>query len=336
MMIGITVGMLGMLAVSTVFVSFNKHRTVETSLMEAQSNGAMALYLLERDLDRAGYAFMELQGCTCTYVSGGGATLTSNPAFCERRPSDVLVHAQSAIPLFITDGGNQSDSIFIQYGTPGGGLPISQVLTKQNDVSDDFQLKSIAGITVNDKLVMNRGGACALYQATDFSGSLKTVVHAQNTINPDPTAWPAVGYDTAFPDDQLINLGQYVSKNFHVDEAAAQLLENTGPQYDNDTPVVENIVYLKAEVGIDTDGDKRVNSWSKPASITDYGAVAAIRVGVVARSQATENDSPTAATLEVLPAITGGAKQDYTVPDRKFRYKVYYTIIPLRNMLWHG
>jgi type IV pilus assembly protein PilW len=302
--------------------------------VEAQSNGALALFLLERDIDKAGYGFMALQGCQCD--DGVSGTPISR-AFCEKNSSDTTIRAQSAAPITITDGGGDSDSIFVQYGTPLGGLSVNSVLAKQDpgNFVQPFQLKSVAGIVPNEILVLNRAGNCAAYQATAVTESDKTISHDAdaNTIN--PAAPPSSSYDTAWPNDQIVNLGHYVSKNFHVDANAAQLIENTSPTYTNDTPVVDNIVYMKADLGIDTGTDKLVDSWQKPANIADYSKVLAIRIGIVARNQVIDRESPTPDTLVVLPAINGGTEQTYAVPDKKYRYKVYYTIIPLRNMLWN-
>jgi len=343
MMIGVTVGLLGLVAAATIYVNFNKHRTVETSLMEAQSNGSMALFLLERDLDRAGYGFMAMQGCSCNYDPGSGAT-TQLRSFCEKFPSSP-VQAHPVDPIQITDGGaSGSDELHVRYGTPLGGLTVTSVLAKQVDpdaIPQDpakdflykFKLKSTAGIVNGEILVLDRGGKCAAYQATAVSESDKTVSHdhSASNINPDPAP---LGYEASLPNDVIYNLGHYVDKKFRVDSSSAQLLESTFPTYTNDTPVVDNIVYMKVDIGLDTGTDKLVDSWVKIVP-TDYSKVLALRVGIVARTQIKDNDSPTPATLVVLPAVAGGTEQTYTVPDQKYRYKVYSTTIPLRNMLWN-
>ena len=74
---------------------------------------------------------------------------------------------------------------------------------------------------------------------------------------------------------------------------------------------------------------------ASPSSIAaGWGRVNAIRVAVVVRSAAFEKD-------EVAPgSITlwnGGAV--YTVPAgdaRHYRYKVYQTIVPIRNLVWRS
>ena len=332
LMIAVTLGLLGLLAVTTIYIEFNKHRTVETSLMEAQNNGALALFLLERDLDRAGSGFMALQGCRRAYDDGGGVTARS---FCQTYPTNLTPNPQSALPLVVTDGGTGSDRIRVQYGTPLGGLSVTTILDKQVNFSDPFKLKSAAGIVIGDIIVLNRGGNCAAYEASGVSESTKTVSHEPGTGSLNVTAAPTEGgYDTAMANDWIVNLGHYVSKDFFIDATTSQLVESSRPTYADNNPVVDDIVYMKADIGRDTDNDNLVNVWDKPLNVADYSTVIAIRVGIVARSQVVDRESPTPPSLVVLPAITGGTEQTYTVPDQKYRYKVYYTIIPLRNMLW--
>jgi type IV pilus assembly protein PilW len=343
MMVGITIGLLGLLAVTTVFVNFNKHNKVQTSLIESQSNGAMAIFLMERDIDLAGFGFMNLQGCTCTLASG-----PSTPAFCIGSSTSNTVRAQSSIPIIITDGGANSDTIEVRYGTPSSGLSALTMATSQANYGDPLQLQSVAGVVVGDKLVLNRGGSCAAYQATDITPysavtpSLTRTVSiastmANNLPTINPTAQPSVGYPTAMINDQVTNLGQYVDKVYSVNPNTQQLLEQPDATLNVTDAIVDNIVYLKAELGIDTVGDQKIHQWSKPVgAIANYSTVLAVRVGVVARTQATDSDAPTPPTLVVLPAIpsSAGNELDYAVPDTRYRYKVYYTIIPLRNMIW--
>ena len=334
MMIGIAVGLLALLAVTTIYVKFHKSRTVETSLMETQSNGAMALYLLERDIDRAGYGFMNLQDCSCNTAA------PSNFAFCETFAPNPT-SAVPVLPLVISNNAVNAaggDNIYVQYGAPNGGLSNTTVYNTNALVTDDFTLKSAAGIVNGDIVVMKHAGHCAEYQVSAIpavNSGVWTVNHAHSGVTPvNPTAAMA-GYDVATAEDQLVNLGQYVSKNFYVG-ASAQLMQNTRPTYANDSAVVDNIVYMKAEVGLDTDGDHVADTWQGVVPVNaDYSKVMAVRVGLVSRTQVKDSDSPTPATLEVLPAITGGGVQNYNVPDTKYRYKVYYSIIPLRNMIWN-
>ena len=70
----------------------------------------------------------------------------------------------------------------------------------------------------------------------------------------------------------------------------------------------------------------------------DWNQVLAIRVAVVARSSLYEKDpvSPTIRLWDdsVNPPTTFGPVWTLTSDERHYRYKVFQTVIPLRNMLW--
>ena len=67
--------------------------------------------------------------------------------------------------------------------------------------------------------------------------------------------------------------------------------------------------------------------------------VIAIRVGVVARSAARENeviDQPNPLPLfpEMADSSGGTDAVTFTIPDTRSRYRAYSTIIPLKNVIW--
>jgi type IV pilus assembly protein PilW len=124
--------------------------------------------------------------------------------------------------------------------------------------------------------------------------------------------------------------------------------------------VTDHIVLLKAQYGLDrrTGADftpetgMQVTSWSASmpdadndgtaGSAGDYTRVAAVRIAVVARSR--NPDKPNAATglctaTTALPTIFGAAAPTVSVagdavPWQCYRYRVFETIVPIRNSGW--
>ena len=123
--------------------------------------------------------------------------------------------------------------------------------------------------------------------------------------------------------------------------------------------IAERVVNLKAEYGIDTDGDRKPNLWTAvpPA---DWTTVLAVRTALLVRSKQFEKSidpttnvafavTPTAqnpcwadcvgAHRFVMTNIDGSADAfSDTVPDpnnwRYYRYRVYERVVPIRNMFW--
>lgn len=374
LLVGVTIGLIGMLAVSQVFVTFNQQRTTSTQTLEAQSNGVMALYLLERDLAQSGYGLMNLQFCN----DGDGATDSDgdgtedndqeihwyySPASCTA--SCGVQTPLSTKPLSITPGaGTASDTILVQYAKAASGAPGATVLTAQvASFSEAFQLTSVAGFSNEDIAVANVADSCTMFQVTNVNTTDRSLAHTTDytitangvtenkTSAYNPTTLPASpGWEKALADNLVVNLGSVVSKRYSLSADGA--LQMQGYIDSAATTLVEGIVYMKAQYGLNNSGgatDKSVDAWTTDlSSITssgkvDYSKVLAVRVGVVARSPLYEKDEVDAATtLTVLPEIknsggaTIGAAQTYTVPDNHYRYKVYSTVIPLRNVIWGG
>jgi type IV pilus assembly protein PilW len=113
---------------------------------------------------------------------------------------------------------------------------------------------------------------------------------------------------------------------------------------DTDTEVAEGVADLKAQYGVDANGDGAISSseW-QDADPTDWTRLLAVRFAVLARSQQFEKTEVTT----TAPSWSAGAftmrnadgttdAHDGSVNDwRHYRYRVYESVVPLRNMLWH-
>lgn len=371
LLVGVTIGMIGMLAVAQIFVTFNKQRTTATQTLEAQSNGVMALYLLERDLAQAGYGLMSLQSCNDgdDAVDSDGDGVVDNdqdihwyysPAGCTSACG--LQTPLSSKPLRIAVGvGVASDAIFVQYAKAESGAPGTTLLEAQAAAADPYKLASTAGFAIEDLAVVRASSSCTLFQVTNVVAASRMLAHTTNytvTANSvtenktsayNPAATPSTpGWETAGADDLVINFGGLISRTYSVSATGA--LQMQGYIDATPTTLAEGIVYLKAQYGINNSGgsaDKSVDLWTTDLStitssgVVDYSKVLAIRVGIVARSPIYEKDAVDApTTLTVLPEIknggglTIGAEINYAVSDDHYRYKVYSTVIPLRNVIW--
>jgi len=344
-MIGLAISLFGLLAVSKVLMDFNQQRNTTAQTMEAQNNGVMALYLLERDLGQAGYGLMSIQDCTqinwYNATNGGAQT-----------PLSIL-------PVQIADGGTgNSDSMLIQYGGSSQGLPLVQASGNQAVFGANIGVTSPVGTytsTANPSepkplIVADVAGVCTLYQVTDptIVGSLP-IAAAASSYN--AAASPGAGWPLVQATNTIAILGTFTSKTYDISNGNLRVgafpsaySAGPPPAYSNPTTLVDGIVLLKAQYGLDANGDGTVDSWAGGGTAINNTTArpVAVRVGIVARSPLYEKDAVDAPTLLcVLPGTVTGTCDSgsagmvqYTVPDAHYRYKVYYTIIPLRNVIW--
>lgn len=178
--------------------------------------------------------------------------------------------------------------------------------------------------------------------------------------NPDATS-------TVFPTKTsagtfLINLGslksaqtnlRYRSYEINLDRAALQVRSYnavTG-KVEDAVELFPNIVSLQMTYGIDSKATptNQADTWSNTpptqvvsgVTVTQWRRIVAVRIAVVARSAQPEKEqvtpsmpqwSPDGVNKSFIPVNLGGKVSDW----KNYRYKVFETVVPLRNILWQA
>jgi type IV pilus assembly protein PilW len=105
----------------------------------------------------------------------------------------------------------------------------------------------------------------------------------------------------------------------------------------NPAPIVDGIIAVRAQYGRDTDGDGYIDVYDNTAPM-DTNQLIAVRIAVVARSGQLERleVSPSSLPLWNSGSVTNGGAIALDAMARRYRYKVYQTIVPLRNVIWNN
>ncbi|HXZ51342.1 MAG TPA: PilW family protein, partial [Burkholderiales bacterium] len=221
------------------------------------------------------------------------------------------------------------------------------------------------GYSVGDKvlLVSNTTPAvCTLEQITTLQPSAAKMQH-----NPGGTAPynpPSGGPFPAYTKDSLvIDMGNplvhtYQVANGNLQLADMMLIAGGGAPSD----VADGIIDLRAQYGKDNGvnngtvtnttyaaNDGVIDSFDNVAPVTaaDWSQVLAVRVAVLSRIDNYEKPSVSGGNCDattVMPTWSGSATDPFTAinvatltsQDRCFRYRVFQTVIPLRNMIWRA
>jgi type IV pilus assembly protein PilW len=103
----------------------------------------------------------------------------------------------------------------------------------------------------------------------------------------------------------------------------------------NPVPIADNIVTVRAQYGRDTDGDGYVNVYDVTAPAAPRNVVA-IQIAVVARSGQLEKNAVAPTTLQLWNGgtVANGGAIPLDTAAQQYRYKVYQTTVPLRNVIW--
>jgi type IV pilus assembly protein PilW len=348
------IGLLTVLVITQVMaLAEGKRRTVSMG-SDAQINGALALFSMQRDFEQAGAGTVSDQhslGCTVNYKFGSGAAGSFTLA-----------------PVVITDGASGApDTISVlQANTTSFSAPMLLTgisLKADNHFTVASSLGALAGnLMIAVPAIQDAANQCSLFSVTNDASSSATTLSNTNVphvVGSDAAQWnqnsifPASGYaNQSF----LLNMGAMVYRTYSVSTTGnlqvAELSPTNGTGLTTPKDLYPQIVNLQAMYGRDTHDTGTVDAYDNATPTTNDGwmHVLSIRVAVVARSNQYEKDVVTATaplwdvgggiSVAGATACNGGSQciplDVSTLPDwQHYRYKVYDTIVPLRNVLWH-
>lgn len=359
-LVAMAIGLIGIVVITQTYIVNENYKRSTTSAGGAQSNGALALYSLERDVRMGGWGIAWASALSCTGMQWHYSGAYSNP------PGGALPLLTVA-PVVITDGGAGPDTITVFYGSATERVIPASLSANMANSNADMQVDNPQGFsaTPGDLVLVTQGATCAMVQLTGVNAATGILAHAAGPAAPyNPSGGSLL---PAFNAGALLfNLGRPVVNAYSIDTTKytlqiASLFASTSstvvPTY-SPTPVavVDGIVDLQAEYGKDngtdngtvsatiyTANDGRVDSYDNvsPAAgdATAWGQVLSIRLGVLARSEyyekpPTPGDPTSCTTTTAAPTWRGGA---FTVPGADWRcysYRVFETVVPLRNMIW--
>ena len=344
LLVGLVIGLISTIIIFQVFAVSEGYKRTTTGGGDAQTNGATALFTIERDLRQAGYGINSaaLLGCEVhgwdEQAASGGASIT-------------LILA----PVVITQGTDDApDTVTVLYGD-GAFMPEpAKLIQNMPSSSSAYKVDNRYGFFEGGLVIAAEPGkTCTLAQVSTLPGTpgnSSNVVHNSGTYTIGvgsgsaqvptrynrPSGLPSpynVSYGTSA---KLFNLGALPSSNTYSIQNAQLMLRSLfsdAPTVSN--PIFDEIVQLQAQYGKDTNNDGIVDVFDEttPTTAAGWAQVLAARVALIARSGQYEKEQVTPATLAMW---TDAGAPTWTLDDeeRHYRYKTYSTIVPLRNMIW--
>lgn len=343
LMVAMVVGLIGVVIITHLYLVNEQYKRSTAGAGTAQVNGAVALYSMERDLRMAGFGFnhSSAMGCSSVQYYYNGA-YSSPPG-----PAGGALPPLAFVPVLITQTPGAADSMTLLFGNaPERALPGS-LSESMPQPSSEFKVDGTAGFAVNDLMLVAQGGTCMLTQITHVQTAASHLQH-----NPE-SSWNPVGGGSLLPKftagATLFNLGSPTWRTYSIANNRLQsqdvLLTVTSAGTPTQQQLVDDIVDLQAQYGQDANNDGVVatGEWTTvtPTTAAGWQQVIAVRLAVLARSGDYVRPAPGAncEATTAQPTWAGGsfgAKDFATVTsqDRCYRYRVFETTIPLRNMIW--
>lgn len=355
-MVGSLIGILASLAILQVFAVSERQKRTITGAADAQSNGAIALYMLERDVRMAGWGMEGSMFANCTtiysYNDGTGGAV-NNPLAA----------------VVITDGGTAaSDIVALQYFDDPANrnfrfatTTLTSTMPQSSSILNVGSTYGCANIDVNGdgvvnnqdvpKAIVQQGGNCTLMDITSSNAQALNLQHNPGEGDNPPASyqnangWPAYSTGATV---QCFN--QTFTKAYSVNAEELQLQNTNSSGLSQTYQVAPEIVELQAQYGVAATGSQQVTSWvdatgagawAAPMSTVNVKRIKAVRIAMVARSAEYEKpaDGTTCdATTDAMAAAwstwavfnTG----TYPVDWQCYRYRVFETVVPLRNVIW--
>lgn len=344
LMVGMLIGLLAVIVISQVMLVSEGQKRTTTGGSDAQVNGALALFAIQRDLEMAGYGITSSPnavGCPISARFNGAA-----PAGFIPNLVPVLITKEADRPA-----GSIGDSIRVlsssktTYSVPTRVIPPAYAVGGQA-----FPVTASLGIRQNDLAVVaiDSTQPCWVFQATANPTS-ESVPRVDDAARWNTPGMPNLAYADG---SVLINLGSLVDNTYQIvsNTLQQQSFDLNNPATRPTLDVQTDIVNMRALYGKDTNGDGVVDVYDDvtPTTNATWLQVIAVRVVVVARSDQFEKEDVTPANLlwdvGSSPPTTGAAacgtstclplKVDHLTDWKRYRYKQFETVIPLRNMLW--
>lgn len=321
LMVGIVVAMAAVIVVMQVFRVSEGTRRTTTSGDDAQTTGAIALTVLQRDLRQAG------QGLSNVNVLGCSLTL---PAARTIQGLSPLTINSTQIPA----GDANTDTLLISYGS-GLGSPDGDRINVQPG-GNVYAVATSTAFARGDFVVaapQTRATPCALNLTTVSAIGTPNITVAAGTVgvaNGTLYNWGRAPTIVAY----AVRGGRLTSCNFQSQDCTSSAAANW-------SEVADGVVSLRALYGIDpatplagilTDSNY---SQTTPTTACGWARVMAMKLVVVTRSGQLRDSAdarasaPTWSAGATAPITLGGSWQDY-------RYKTFETTVPLRNLSWQG
>jgi len=326
--IGLLIGTLVTIAAVGSLVLFRQYSKTGINNDQALQNGITAIHSLQYHVKMSGLGFVANNSMACSTWNAvyQGNAIANNAVVAPTLITQNNVNPTSPETITVLYGNS------ILSGSPG------MMIAGANSSDASVNINSANAMQANDYALLAAPGTvntCTLVKITGVASS-----GSYATINFDAGSSPTVTYPAS---SLVIDIGNPVWYTWSIVNSNLQVQDNlTG----NTMIVADGVVQLRAQYGI-TDGvSESIQSWVDPSggwaapTAAQIAQIRAIRIALIVRSM--QKEKPVAgvcATTTTAPIPwQGGSAVDLTAdPNWKcYRYKVFETIIPLKNVLMGG
>lgn len=362
-LVAMVIALIGVVMMFQIMESSETRKRTTGAGSDAQVAGAIAMYSIERDLRGAGNGFGYAANAA---VNALGCTVNAYDAVTGTAFTFPLV------PVLITETAGAPDRVSVFYGNADVTAQALDYVAS-TATSKKLKYGGRGGVVPGDLMISVSGGTCDLLEISDNSNTdAVTIDHAPGAYQRHyparqvsavadadyeyesgaaPTGQATARYNApagtpAASSGFLFNLGRRDLPRRNVWQVVGTNLTVADTLHNGTALAVgDGIVDMQAEYGLSTTTPP---TWQSAAP-ADWSKVVAVRVVLLARSQQYEKEDVTTAAPRWTNLNDPAAPYSFTMtnvdgtPDstpnspnnwRRYRYRVYETVIPMRNTTW--
>ncbi len=337
LLVGLLIGLLATIVIVQTFSVFEGRKRTTSGNADAQTNGNIALTNIQRSIQMAGY------GIPLPSADKDNNPLKCN-AFADFDPDNNAAtnNSTNLFPIVIQDDpANASDTITVRYSTSAAGaIPVGIVNAANATGAAGLVADNNIGCHDKDIALISNGTTCIMTTVDDANGNPDTNVNIRlNALT--PVGNPLVN------GAKIACMGNWQNYTYQIVNNELRL---------NNQPIISEVVNMQAQYGVSSAADNnQVNQWVDATggtwaapTVANRNRIKAIRIALVLRNGLREREDVTAQCTTANGVVNQGpcawddtGYSNAPVIDlsadpnwKKYRYRVFETIIPLRNMLW--
>lgn len=338
-LVGLAIGILGMIVMVQMFSVSENGKRSSGGGDDAQTTGAIAMYSLERDIRQSGYGVTPIRLIGCNVLLPSGVTLNSIAPV-------TINHA--SIPA----GDPSTDTLVVVSGSSNGAQDGDIIVTQPAATAPrTYTVQTVTSHRVGDQIIAATFSAAPVAPCNLRMEPIVSITAGTSNLN---VATGLAGASNGY----IYNMGAspriyaYAVRNAKLTQCDFMTADCTSTAGVSNTniwqPIASNIVSLRAQYGRDTSPapmDATVDAFDQSTPLgnsattaCNFSRIFSVRLALVARNPNFEKTDGGVTT--VAPTWLGSAEAPITLSDedewKQYRYKVFQTVIPMRNTLATG
>ncbi len=374
LMVGLVIGMLVVLAVTGSVAVLNQQRKTTISGGDAQESARTALGVIDRAARLAGAGLFNNGQLLCSSINiyYDGTTLANGAPLLPIKITDGGAGGSDKITVTYADAKGGSGVVNLVDDMPNtsanfvvnhqGSLQVGDLavvgVPGSNRPCTLFQITAFppgggtcGGVTTSCIDVQHNPGSTGKYNPANPNTAFADAPRYGYVNAPPTVIGPAIiaRLGKLVQDTYAVMCNSLVSYDATMVGVNAPSCTASPAAFANVIPQVGDVVQIQAQYGISASANSDVvtswvdatgATWAAPTS-ADAMRIKAVRIAVVARGREPASGNVTAAVSSGFPDAAAPAidLSTVTVPAGKtwqnYRYRVYQSVIPLRNVAWN-